>query len=973
VSSAPTQRLAAWQERRASGLVFYFGPDSYAGRRIDELARRAEAAYRRGWQWFFDGGERPTIAVYLVDWFPEAARPSWVGVDRQAIWLPVSPEQPAIGLEQTILRLLASAAGDVESVLVDAVLAGLGALIAAEQGIGLGADDADRTAYEHHVRGAQPARLFLERRIGTAGAIDPSELSFLLFLQRTYGGAALARFARGLLGGTVAPVAQRAYGRPLAELEKEWLATLQARFRGRASGQDLLRCALTVLRSHRLRVLELLGYMAVGLLFSLTIPLSTRYLFDDVIERRELGLVGIWLVTILAAFVVGSVSDYRQAVVAGLIGELVLRDLRGAAFAHLQRLSLRFYTRSSTGDVLSRLTNDLDSIQQTLAEALPQLVYQSLILAAAAAVLLLLNWMLGLLVIVLGVPLYAAVQLRASAHLREASRELGDRIGSMMAFLQEHLSAQVVVKSFGLENRAVSAFGKHLAQLFDSSMQIVRLSAMLTVSAGLIFLGVRVIVLAVGAMLVMDGSMTVGELVAFVSLISQVLTPATAISGMYGQLQATSGAFDRIQELMDEIPDVVDDPRGLDLPQPRREIRLEKVTFRYADGEAALWDVSLAIPVGSRVAIVGPSGAGKSTLAGLLLRLYDPSDGRVLFDGRDIREGNLSSVRRQVAVVPQETFLFDASIRENIALGGEDADEADVVKAAQAAALHSFVERTEAGYDTLVGERGVRLSGGQRQRLAIARALIRDPRILLLDEATSALDPETEAAIMRTLDQVGRGRTTIMITHRLTSARHCDAIFVLDHGHLVESGTHDELYARRGLYWRLYSEQQAGAVEALPPPVEPGRLAGVPLLASLTPTELASVARWATVERYPAGAAIVRQGDLADRLFVIADGEVEVLIGDSRGQSHRVGVLRPRGYFGEIALLGDESARRTATVRAAGPVELYSLHREDFHALLRAQPRLAQDVLRLARIRLDQCRQVVGAVDDRARRTSPSR
>jgi ATP-binding cassette subfamily B protein len=954
-----------WEERRTSRLVFFFGPDSYAARRIDELARRAEVAYQRGWEWFFDGGERPTIAVYLVDKIAEAERPGCVRVagalvspDRRAIGLPVSPELPALELERTVLQLLGWAASGVDSARVHTVFAGLGELIAAEQGVGLGTDEADRAAHERHVRDGKPLDLFAGHRPDEGGVVDPAGLSFLRFLQRTYGGAALARFARCVLRETVEAAAELAYGRPLAALQQAWLTSLRARFKGETTGQDLLRRALSVLRPHWLRVVELLGYMGFGLVFSLAIPLSTRYLFDDVIARQELGLIWVWLAAILAVFVVGSMSDYRQAVVAGLIGELVLRDLRGAAFAHLQRLSMRFYTRSSTGDVLARVTNDLDTVQEVLAQALPQLVFQTVSLVVSAVVLLLLNWMLGLLVIVLGVPLYAAAFMRVSERLRRASRDLSDRIGSMTGFVQEQLSAQLVVKSFGLEGRAVTAFGEHLAMLFDGSMRMIGLSAVLTTSAGLIFLGVRVAVLAAGAALVMQGMMTVGELVAFVGLIGQVLTPATSIAGMYSHLQAASGAFDRVQELLAEVADVAEDPRAIDLPPVQHEIRLEHVTFRYADGEAALRDVSLTIPVGSRVAIVGPSGAGKSTLASVLLRLYDPSEGRILFDGRDIREGTLVSVRRQLAIVPQEAFLFDATIRENIALGREGATEADVVRSAQAAALHPFIDGTEAGYDTPVGERGVRLSGGQRQRLAIARALVRDPRVLLLDEATSALDAETESAILRTLDQLGRGRTTIMITHRLSSARQCDAICVVDHGRMVEQGTHQELCERRGRYWRLYSEQQANQLGGLPLAIDPRRLARVPLLTSLSPAELAAVALRAGVERYPAGTVVVRQGEVADKLFVISDGEVEVLVDDGHGESRRVNVLRARSYFGEIALLGEVPARRTATVQSITPIELYSIHEEDFRSLLTWQPRLARAVSRLAGMRAEQSRQL---------------
>jgi ATP-binding cassette, subfamily B, bacterial len=515
------------------------------------------------------------------------------------------------------------------------------------------------------------------------------------------------------------------------------------------------------------------------------------------------------------------------------------------------------------------------------------------------------------------------------------------------------------VKSFSLEQRAIAAFEQTLGQLFRSTMRLIGIGAILVGSTEIIALGIRVVTLAIGAVLIMNDRMSIGELVAFIGLIGEVLTPVTAISEQYQQLQAATGALDRIEELTSEPPDIVEDPLAVELPPVQREIRLDGVSFRYDDGEGGLRDVSLTIPAGARVAVVGPSGAGKSTLAALLLRHYDPSHGQILFDGRDIREGTFASVRGQLAVVPQETYLFDTSIAENIALGREGAGEADVVRAAEAAALTAVIERTEAGYDTLVGERGVRLSGGQRQRLAIARALIRDPSVLILDEATSALDAETEGAILKTVDEVSQGRTTIMITHRLSSAVQADRIFVLDQGELVEQGTHEELSQQRGLYWRLYSEQQAGVIEALNLPVAPRRLARVPLLASLSPAELAVISLRLTVERYPAGAVIVREGEPADKLYVLVDGQAEVLAQTAKGEQRRLAVLDAHSYFGEIALLGDEDARRTATVRSLTPTELYSLHREDFLGLLRSQPTLSQEVAALAHERLEQTRHIL--------------
>ena len=965
---AATQRLPIWEEKQTEHFVFFFEPSSYAARTIDQTASRAESAYRRGWEWFGGDSPPPTITLYLASWLHDTARPGWaslaggqVVIWRNVVWMLVTPEAPAVGLERAVLHVLVRAAPGSVPRHADGLLRALAGLIASEHGFGLSADEADRSAHERHVLGKAPPDLFAAEDEGSAHGADPAEVSFLAFLERTYGRTAQARFAQASLTGEPAAAADTAYSRPLRALEQDWLATLRARRRAAAAGQDVLRWALPLLRPHWGRVVELLGYMLFNLAFGIAIPLSAKYLFDEIIAPRSLGLVWIWFVAVLAIFAVGSLVAHRRMVVGGLIGELVLRDLRRTAFAQLQWLSQRFYTRSSTGDLLSRMTNDMDAVRAALGETLPVLLFQLISLIVGAIVLLLLNWQLGLLVLLLGAPVFGFVYIRASQHLRRASRERQDRIGEMTTFIQENLSGQTVVKSFSLEQRAIGRFEDLLGRVFQGSMRMHRISGLLYASSTMTWLGIRAAVLAAGAVLVLNETMTVGELVAFVEMTAQVLSPIAALGGLFQQLQSATGSLDRIQEILGEVPDVAEDPLAIDLPDLKRAIRFEQVSFRYGEGEAGLRDVTLTIPAGQRAAIVGPSGAGKSTLIGLLLRMYDPDEGRVLFDGRDIREGTLASVRRQQALVPQDTFLFNTTIGENIAFAREAASDDQVVAAAKAAAVHEVITRTEKGYQTEVGERGVRLSGGQRQRLSIARALLRDPRLLILDEATSALDPATEAAIVQTLQAMGHGRTTVAITHRLSSVTDYDRIFVLDQGRLVEQGTHQELCELQGLYARLYNEQQAGVLEALPLPIEPRRLARVPLFASLTLAELAAVAMRVYVERYPAGTVIVRQGEPADKLFVIGDGEVEVLVEDRRGDPRRVKVLGARSYFGEVALLGDDSARRTAMVRTLTPVELYSLHKEDFIGLLKAHPTLAKDVSRLARMRLEQARDMVGA------------
>ena len=965
MSTSPPTPAPTWAEKRTERFVFLFEPSSYAARAIDEIALRAEAAYQRGWEWFFGDQPRPTVTVYLTDWLQDESPPGWlssagalVGVAQRVVWLHVSPEQPALELERTVLQILARVASGTEPGPATTTLSALGGVIAAEQGVEPSPDESDRAAHERCVRRKQPACLFEDGPQRQLQAADPADVSFLLFLQRTYGRAALARFARAMLLQEPDAAAQSAYSKPLNALQDEWLSRLRGRFRAEATGQDVLRRSFPLLRPHWPRVVELLVYMLFDMAFTVAVPLSNKYLFDNVIPARDFSLLVLWLVVLPLIFTADAFFGYRRVLVGGLIGESVLHDMRRSAFAHLQRLSLRFYAHSSTGDLLSRLTHDMDAVQGALGRTLPQLLFQTISLIMAAVVVLLLNWMLGLVVLALGIPIYASVYSRYGPRLRQASRTHQNRVGAMTGVIQENLTAQMVVKSFSLEKRAITSFEASLSQLMESSLNRIRLGGLLNSSSSLVFAGVRLLVLGAGAALIMSDRMSVGELVAFVGLIGQVLSPVTSIPGQYQQVQSATGAFDRVQELMEETPDVAEDPLAVDQPDLERELRLENVTFRYGDGQAVLRDVALAIPAGGRVAIVGPSGAGKSTLVGLLLRLYDPSEGRILFDGRDIRGATLASIRQKLAIVPQETYLFNATIRENIGLGREGAGDEQVMSSAKAAALHQFIEQTEAGYETVVGERGVRLSGGQRQRLAIARALIRDPQVLILDEATSALDAETEAAIMHTLEQVGRGRTTVMITHRLTSAAQCDWIFVLDQGRLVEQGTHEQLCELQGVYWRLYSEQQAGVLETAAVPIERRLLARVPLFASLTPAELAMVTRRATVEQYETATTIVRQGEPADKLYVIDEGQVEVLVEDRQGELRRVKTLGSRSYFGEIALLGDGETRRMATVRTLTPVELYSLHKEDFLSLLKTQPRLAEAIARLARMRSEQTRRL---------------
>jgi ATP-binding cassette subfamily B protein len=373
-----------------------------------------------------------------------------------------------------------------------------------------------------------------------------------------------------------------------------------------------------------------------------------------------------------------------------------------------------------------------------------------------------------------------------------------------------------------------------------------------------------------------------------------------------------------------------------------------------------LQDLSLTIPAGSHVAIVGPSGSGKSTALNMIMRFYDPQQGSVSIDGVDLRTATQASVRAQMGVVFQDTFLFNTSIRENLRYGRLDATDEEIVESARQAEIHDFIMSLPQAYDTIVGERGARLSGGQRQRLAIARALLRRPTILLLDEATSALDPETEAAIQQTLAHVTQKLTSIAVTHRLASAAQTEYIFVLDGGVLIEQGTHAQLLAARGLYARLYEEQQGAQAAGVPVTNDTSRLKRVPLFADLPPEALAALADRLSVERYAPGDAIIHQGDVGDKLYLIDRGQVEVTVQHGpNAAEQQLNTLHEGDYFGEIALLLD--IPRTATVRALGPVQVLALTKVDFRTLVERTPSIAERLQPTIQGRLSEQAQLGGA------------
>lgn len=539
---------------------------------------------------------------------------------------------------------------------------------------------------------------------------------------------------------------------------------------------------------------------------NLYVPWIIKDMIDKVLMEKDMVLLNVIAIGIVVVFLFRGIFYYGQSYLVAYIAQRVIIDVREKLYIKFQKLQLAYYEKKQTGTIMSYITNDVAALQTALVDSLIELVTESSVLVGSLIMMFYLDWKLSLVTLVI-VPLIGQAMKIFGRKLKKSGALIQERTAEITSLLQESISGVRVVKSFAREDYEIDRFQLQNNLNFKANMKSVQQSSLLTPVVEFLAAVIVTVILWFGGYQVVNGALTTGALIAFLTYAVNLANPVKRISRVYGTINKAMAAADRVFKVLDTKEELKDKPNAKPLPEISGQVTFEHVSFGYKPDVLVLEDLNLTAKPGQVIAFVGPSGAGKSTIASLIPRFYDVVSGCIKIDGIDIRDVQIKSLREQIGVVPQETVLFSGTVKDNIRYGRLDATDEEIIEAAKAANAHAFIMQLADGYETKIGERGITLSGGQRQRMAIARAILKNPRILILDEATSALDTESEEIVQEALDKLMVGRTSFVIAHRLSTIVKADKIFVLDKGRVVESGTHKELMQTGGLYSHLYNIQ----------------------------------------------------------------------------------------------------------------------------------------------------------------------
>jgi ATP-binding cassette, subfamily B, bacterial len=693
------------------------------------------------------------------------------------------------------------------------------------------------------------------------------------------------------------------------------------------------------LRPYKWRTSLLVVGMFVGVVYDTMMPFSFKFLIDNAIVPGNTRLLILILALLIGGGILTSLIGLCRDYLYARLSAAVLRDLRLRIFDHLQSLPFEFFDRTRPGDIAATFSTDLSSVEDSIVLALPAGIMALMGVLFSTILLFILEWKLAL-VAMMGLPVCLLGPRLIGKKAAEANDLYKREQVLVLDTVAENISAQSVIKAFDLRRLVTDRFQKQVSSLAQMAYRANFLSFVMERIPVITFLILHLTVICVCAVLAFGGYLSIGALVSFNAIFLSVSLSVRDLTSTLPRLMQAIAGMKRIESILADQAIVKDKPSAMAVSGITREIAFTDLSFGYIPERLVMDNVNVTIPAGSTVAFVGSSGSGKSTAVSLLIRLYDPCEGAITFDGIDVRDVARDSLLSRIGIVLQESFLFNASIEENVRLGRPDATRADIEAAAKAAGIHDVVLVMPDGYDTIVGERGSKLSGGERQRVAIARALIREPEILILDEATSALDPVTEALINDMLHPIGKDRTVITVTHRLSSTTQADRIYVFEGGRVVEQGRHEELIGQKGHYSSLWHKQSGfvlsgdgGVAE-----VRAERLRLIPVLSNLDERLLEEIAKLFVTERHPADRVVVHEGDPGDRFYIIVRGRAEVSKKCADGGEQIVNVLEDGDHFGEVALL--KSIPRTATVTTVVSTTFLTLQRDLFFSLMNSAPDL---------------------------------